>query len=298
MERDAKYFRVGLFVVITTIALSVFTMWVAGTYDIRSYDRYTIYYTTAVTGLAEGALVRYQGMQVGNVTAIRLSDEQQNLIKVDIKIKEGTPVRGGSVAMLGMTGVTGVAFIDIQTHKNDQSTPRQMDGEEYPVIDGKSSQLAELFKNVPEITQNLLSLSKKLNDAFNDETIARLQNTMVHVENVTRDFNGLLSQQNVANATKVLENAAVASENFSSMSARLDSAATEVERTATNLGEAIARNEENFTRFTREGVDQVIRLTEESRKTAGSIRTLSDKLGEDPSKVIYQPNYHGVEIPK
>ncbi len=298
MERDAHYFKVGLFVVISTLALAGFLLWIAGTYDGRNYDRYTVHFTTAITGLNEGAIVRYQGLEVGNVTRIRLSEDKQNLLRVDIQVKEGTPVRGESTAMLGMTGVTGVAFIDIQTQANDQSQPKEDPNERYPVILGRSSQLTEIFRNVPEITDNLLSVSRKLNSILSDDAASSLQATVTNLEKMTRDLNGVLSPQNVANFSKTLDNAAAASADFSSMAKRLDEAAVQVEKTATELKDAVGRNEENFTRFTREGVDQIIRLSEEGRRTAGSIRGLSDKLVEDPSKVIYQPNYHGVEIQK
>ncbi len=298
MERDAHYFKVGLFVVIATTALAAFLIWIAGTYDGRNYDRYTVHFITAITGLNEGAIVRYQGLEVGNVTRIRLSEDKQNLLRVDIQVKEGTPVRGESVAMLGMTGVTGIAFLDIQTKPNDQSQPKTHPNEKYPVILGKSSQLTEIFKNVPEITDNLLQVSRKLNDMLDENTTTSLQTTITNLEKLTKDLNGVLSEQNVANFSATLDNAATASEDFSSMAARLDKAAVQVEQTATDLKDAIARNEESFTKFTREGVDQIIRLSEEGRRTAGSIRGLSEKLVNDPSKVIYQPNYHGVEIEK
>jgi len=297
MERDVRYFWVGLFVMLAVTGTALFGLWLAGSYDGRNYDRYTVYYTSAIAGLSPGSIVRYQGIEVGSVSGIRLSEKRQDLVKVDIQIQENTPIRGKSIAILSTSGVTGVAFIDIQNSTDDKSAPRRVKGEKFPVITGRSGAFTELFKNVPEITENLLEASRRLNGFLDDETLASVRTTAANIARISQDFNGLLSTQNIANVSKTLENAAVASEDFGAMAKRLDNAAKQIEETATKLSSSVERNEENLTKFTREGLDQIIRLSEETRAMTSSIRTLADRLGEDPSQVIYQPSYNGVEIP-
>jgi len=298
MERDVRYFWTGLFVLVTLVCMAAFIAWIAGTYDNRKYDRYTIFFTNAVTGLNTGSVVRYQGIEVGSVLSIRLSDYRRDLVKVDIEIIEDTPVKSTTSATLGMMGITGITFIEIKTPPEDKLPAAKIASEPYPIILGSASQLTQLFETMPKILDNFLMVSDKMNKFLDPETMTTLQKAAQNIEQVTRDFNGLLSPQNTAYVAQTLQNAATASESFTEMAARLDKTAVQIENTAKLLGTTIMRNEEAFNQYTREGVDQVMRLTEESRATATAIRDLADKLGHDPSQIIYQPNYHGVEIPQ
>src|SRR6185436_9578271 len=73
MEKDAKYFTAGLFVSLTLLALVVFVIWLAGIHRSGDYARYTIYFSDPVSGLAKDGHVKYKGVDVGKIVALRLS---------------------------------------------------------------------------------------------------------------------------------------------------------------------------------------------------------------------------------
>ncbi len=298
MEKDAHYFIVGLFVSACLVAAIGFLLWLAGTHDTRHYDRYTVYFTDSVSGLNQGANVQYKGVQVGKVTDIQLAAGRNDLIKVDIEVSEDTPVRSRTTASLATLGVTGLVFIQLTTEPGDHAPPRRVQGEEYPVLDGSGTQLSKLFEDIPAINKQVLDITTKLNDILTGGNMAVMSITLHNIERMTRDMNGLLSDQNVANATTTLQNLSTASNDFGTTMERMNKAADQLEQTVKSLNHMIASNEGNINKFTDDGLRQITATTRETQEMVRSIRAVADKLKQNPSSVIYQPSYKGVETRK
>lgn len=120
MEKDARYFIVGLVVSIGMIALVGFVLWLAGTHESQDREMYTVYFTDPVSGLKEGASVQYRGVEVGKVLGVRLSNSREDLIKVDIAVKEATPIGQSTTASLEMFGITGLVYMELTTETERQ----------------------------------------------------------------------------------------------------------------------------------------------------------------------------------
>lgn len=296
MEKESRYFIVGVFVSLALLALTFFVIWLAGSHDSRNYERYTIYFRDPVSGLKGGAAVQYRGVNVGHVLNVRLSQSRNDLIKVDVEIDETTPVSGGTEASLAQQGLTGIVYIELTTAEGDASPINIVEGERYPVIAGRGTQLSKLFQDIPEISNRILDLTEKLNEVFNDGNIASLSRTIRNIESMSSDMNGLLSEENVANTTIALRNIAQTSEDVDDIVARFNKTADEIDRAVATLNDVLTDNRADIDRFAGSGLNQITEMSRETRKMAESIRRLADKLEQDPSRLLYQPNYRGVEI--
>ncbi len=298
MEKDAHYFIVGLFVTLSMVTIFCFVIWLAGTHDSRSYQKYTVHFTDAVSGLKIGAAVQYKGVEVGKVTDIRLAPERNDLIRVDIEVSEGTPVYASTTATLAMMGVTGMVYMDMITDKADAQPVPVVTGEQYPVIQGNGTNLAKILQDVPEISKQVLEITKKLNNLLDKPNMDELDVILTNVEKLTRDMNGLLTPQNVANASTTIENLSKASTDLQEMVARFEKTADEIDKAVNAISKIATDNEDSISKFTQDGLDQIILMSRETRKMAESIRKTADKLNQDPSQIIYQPSKRGVEVPQ
>lgn len=296
MEKESRYFIVGVFVTVSLLALTFFIIWLAGSHDSRSFQRYTIYFQDPVSGLKNSAVVQYRGVDVGRVRDVRLAPGQNDLILVDIEIDETTPIYQSTQASLAQQGFTGIVYIELTTREGDTEPPPVIEGERYPIIRGRGTQLSKLFQDVPEISKQILELSTKLNSVFDEETVTSLSATFKNIEAMSRDMNGLLNDENIGNATITLRNAAAASEEASNMAERFNKTAEEVDRAVAALNSILNDNRDNINRFTRSGLREITDMSRETKKMAESVRRLADKLEQEPSRLIYQPNYRGVEI--
>ena len=298
MEKNSHYFIVGLFVSIAFFALIVFTIWLTGTHDSKNYNRYTIYFRDAVSGLQKSANVQYRGIDVGRVMNVRLSPDQSELIKVDIEVNEDTPITANTDASLATLGVTGLAFINLTTPSNDKTPPQEIEGEKYPVIQGKGTQLSKLFQDVPQISKQILEMTEKMNGILNDQNVENLNKTFANVEKLSRDLNGLLTEQNVSNVSTSLQNISNASNNIEDIVRKFEHTADQIDVTVNNLNDVINRNKGNIDRFAGDGLSQITEMTRETKDMARAMRRLADKLEQNPSQIIYKPSYGGVEISK
>jgi phospholipid/cholesterol/gamma-HCH transport system substrate-binding protein len=164
MEKDANYFAVGLFVSIALVALVGFMIWLAGAHGGANYKRYTVYFTDPVTGLNDEAAVNYKGVQVGKVIKMRITDDAPDVVKVDIEVKDKTPIAGATQAKLAMQGITGTSTIELATDKNDKTAPKRVDGEEYPILKGQGSALSKFFDGLPQVGNQLQSTLSSLEE--------------------------------------------------------------------------------------------------------------------------------------
>lgn len=298
MEKNSHYFIIGIFVSAALLALTMFIIWLAGTHDTRNYKRYTVYFKDPVSGLQNSASVQYRGVAVGRVISVHISPNRNDLIKVNIEVDETTPISESTEASLAQQGITGIVYIELTTEEGDSSQPLNVEGEQYPVIAGRGTQLSKLFQDIPKISQQVLALSEKLNSVFTDETISSLQGTLKNVERISQDLDGLLSQENIDNTATALRNAAAASEDIEQLSARFNHTADEIDKAVASLNSVITDNRGDIDRFAGSGLKQITEMSRETKKMAESVRRLADKLEQEPSRLLYQPQYRGVEIKK
>lgn len=165
MEKDANYFVVGLFVSLSFMALVGFLIWLAGIHGSGHYARYTIYFTDPVSGLADEGIVKYKGIEVGKILKMRLAPEQSELVKVDVEVKDSTPIRAGTTATVSMQGITGVNYIELATDNGDIAPPPRRPEEQYPVLKGRGSSFTKFLDDMPKISEHLQTTLSAI-DAF------------------------------------------------------------------------------------------------------------------------------------
>ena len=163
MEKDSRYLIVGIFVSMTLLMFVGIIIWLAGTHGFNHYDRYTVYFTDPVGGLTEDATVKYKGVDVGKVLALRLLPEKAELIKVDIEVKDGTPVAADTQVKIEMAGITGQSYLEMSTANPDKPPP-QLPDERYPVLKGSGSQLSKLLDDLSGVSKQMQGTLSSIND--------------------------------------------------------------------------------------------------------------------------------------
>ena len=117
MENKSHAFWAGLFTIGLgiTIALAVFWFNLDRTvripYDLISH--------TNVTGLSTDADVRYRGLQVGKVQSIRFDRAHPGTIVIRILVDKNAPITRSTFGSLGLQGVTGIAFVQLDDTGTD-----------------------------------------------------------------------------------------------------------------------------------------------------------------------------------
>ena len=197
MENKAHALAAGLFVVALTALLLFLGAWL--TRDSGERDVFEISTREAVTGLQEQAPVRYRGVDVGKVTRIGFDPKAQGNVLVRLEIAHGAPVSRNTFATLSFTGVTGLAFV--QLDDNGQPAPLLQPNDEVP----------PRIPLRPGLIAKLTDKGEKILD---------------QVEQITVRVNTLLDDKNQKGLTGAVDNVAQAAASISKLSTNLDSILT------------------------------------------------------------------------
>ena len=211
--------RVGATILVAALALSILIILMGSSTGLFTRKiRLTTYFNNA-EGLREGAAVRVQGVDVGNVTHVGVAPGHDLPVKVDMKVttKYNGAIKEDSVAALATAGVLGETFVDIDSI-NKVGPPvhagEEIKSEDRPGIQDvvKSSQttlenvnilVGRLDTIVARVENGNGSIAKIINDpALFDNanaTLNKLQHIADEIQNGKGSIGKLLSSDELYN---------------------------------------------------------------------------------------------------
>ena len=114
MERKAHYVLIGLFTFAAIAAAFAFVFWIHHTSDKKTGVAYRVIFDGAVSGLRVGSSVLFNGIRVGEVTALKLDPEAPSQVTALIVVNKATPIRSDTYVGLEFTGLTGIAAVSLK----------------------------------------------------------------------------------------------------------------------------------------------------------------------------------------
>src|SRR5215472_14269050 len=185
METRGRYILVGVFVLTLLVGIFVSIVWLTRGQFQREGQIYDIFFRGSVSGLSEGAPVRYKGVLIGRVLTIRLDPENVERIRVRIEVDTGTPIKEDAVASLELQGITGQAFVQITGGSNASPPVATPPGRSYPVIASRPSQLEEVVASAPELLNRFIRLTDHLNALLSEENRTAITRALSDLDTVT-----------------------------------------------------------------------------------------------------------------
>ncbi|MBM4372220.1 MAG: MCE family protein [Deltaproteobacteria bacterium] len=161
MVSRSQKIRLGVFVTLSATVLVGMVAALLGTSLGHTTDTYTTRFEESVSGLEVGAPVKYHGVRVGTVDAVKIDPEAVSEVVVTLSLDHGTPVKEDSLVVLNTMGITGLKFLEISggTDESRFLTP----GDRIPTgpslihrLTGKADVITEkvelLVNNLAELT--------------------------------------------------------------------------------------------------------------------------------------------------
>ncbi len=129
MEIRARYFLVGLFVLVVAAGVVGFIYWLYNTGGLVQRTDYRVSFNGSVSGLAPGSPVLFNGLQVGEVSGLSLSADDPGLVIARISIDARTPVRTDTHVGMDFRGLTGTATVALTGGSPSALPPTSEDGQ-------------------------------------------------------------------------------------------------------------------------------------------------------------------------
>jgi phospholipid/cholesterol/gamma-HCH transport system substrate-binding protein len=155
--------KVGLTVLAASIVLGILILLMSGTGGVFTKKIALKSYFDNAGGLREGAPVRLQGVDIGNVSAIRVvSDPARRLTPVEVTLKVNTKyhrnLHKDSVTLLSTAGVLGETYIDIDSAQATGAEAQPGD----VLATHETPQIEDVVRASQSTLQNLDALEKRV----------------------------------------------------------------------------------------------------------------------------------------
>jgi phospholipid/cholesterol/gamma-HCH transport system substrate-binding protein len=123
METRAPYLIVGAFVLMAIFAVFGFVYWLNNAGGLGKRDTYQLVFNGPVPGLLVGAAVLFNGIRVGEVSALELVTDHPHDVHVTIAVAQHTPVRADTRVGLDFQGLTGVPVVALEGGDSADASP-------------------------------------------------------------------------------------------------------------------------------------------------------------------------------
>jgi len=261
METRGEYVLVGGFVLTLLVLLVGAMLWLVQASFHSQAVRYDIYFEGSIAGLDNGSAVRFNGVPVGRVREIVLDPQNLQRVRVTIEVKPDTAIRTDAVAELQIQGLTGGAYVEISGASSDAPELKAAEGQDYPVIASRHSQLEQVFNAAPELLGRLSNLADQLVDMTNEKNRAALAGTLDNLQQFT----------SVVVAHKQ----------------DIDETLTDLHSTMKHADSALGRLGDASTRF-----DQ---LLVQAQNLVNVLQRLADSLERNPQRLFYGDRQQGYQ---
>jgi phospholipid/cholesterol/gamma-HCH transport system substrate-binding protein len=313
METRASYVTVGAFVVICIAGLFTAMLWVAGAQYREEYTYYRTYFTGPVTGLGKGTVVRYNGIDAGNVADLAFDQTDPKLVIVTLQIDPTLRLHVDSVTSIESQGLTGVSYVEIAGGTAGAPVLEREPGEDYPVIPSKPSTLQQLAQSGPELVANLNVAGQRFGDLVNDEnrkafadTLDHLRATSALIDRHSQDIDATLANLRTitSGVTKTLDNVDRTLGTADHALASAEHALSSVDTAVGSLNGAIGSADSTVQKLghlsddadklvTGQGISQMTQLVAQTRALVASLTKLTSDLEREPTRLLFGDQRQG-----
>jgi len=294
MEYTRTEIRTGLLIVAAAI-LAAGVIFVVG--DFRSFFTPRMRVEAVFdgsNGLKPYSGVRYAGVEVGEVRAIRLTKDKPPRVSLDLVVRRDAGIQKGSEARIKTLGFLGERYVEIEPPA--RGGPVLGEGGRIP---GRSSaQLEDMGPLFEDLLGNVRETRKQMDSLFGDEHFrADLKEAVKRAGDLTEELKNVLSE-NRSELKETLRHARSASgevdsllkerrDEISAAIKDLASIADKMDRTADDL-DALAKKSRGIVDRSESNIEGTIT---DLRSTARNVRDLSSDLKKNPHKLIWSvPN--------
>ena len=292
METKANYVAVGAFVLICVIGLVVAVLWLAGSQYSEEFADYKAYFAGPVTGLGKGTVVRYNGIDTGNVKDVSFDPNDPKQVVVILQIDPNLRLHTDSTVTIESQGLTGGIYVEITGGTKEAPFLTTKPGQDMPVIMSQQSAIQQLYESLPQLMQGLNTLADRGGDLLNDANRKALGDTLNNIRDLTGNFAqhsgeidaaiaGLAPTLKQLNVT--LASADVAAKNVGQLSTDASDAIKRVNMLTADIDDVVKKGP----------IGQLDALLIKAQGLVTSLTRLSDDLQSQPTQLIFGDRRQG-----
>ena len=274
MESKTNYTVVGFTVLVLIAGLIAVSLWLSIGFDRKKYNFYTVYMHESVSGLSEESLVKFNGVKVGMVSKIELSQFDPQQVKVSLKIEDGTPITTTTHATLITQGITGTTYLGLAASSSTFLLLQRAPGEAFPVIPTKPSFFSRLEQNLNDVSEGFKRMLTK-------ENANNLKQSLANIEQFTSTIakNSAAIDRTLHQFPQVVSELKIGIGKFNKMADSISTAGVEVSQT-------MKAGKTGIDKISQQTVPSLTILLHRLGLIAANLEKVSVKLRQNPAVLI------------
>ncbi len=183
METNVRYTIAGIFVLVLVAFITLGIIWLSAGFSVETYKIYQVNMKESVSGLNVDASVEYNGVNVGTVKSIKITDPEQ--VELLLRIRSSTPISQGTTATMNMRGLTGMTFVALRDKGTNKQKIKILPGQTYPIINTAPSILMRFDQALTEMNATFTRISSAIERLLNEENLNYIRDVLHNLKSVT-----------------------------------------------------------------------------------------------------------------
>ena len=273
METRANYILIGMFTLAVIAGIFGFVYWFQNAGATRVRVNYQVVFDGSVSGLRTGANVLFNGILVGEVTALKLDPAQPKQVVATIAVDKNVQIHSDADVGLEFQGLTGVAQVAL---KGGTTGAPLLEGskENPPVLKAPSSATMDFTQAARDTLRRVDEFVASNQDIFKDA----LKNIDTFTQSLAR---------NSARLDKIMEGAQNLVGGDDGKSGELMLAAKSIHTLSDNLDKRTEEINGNLNSLLVVGRKNVEMVGNDLHRTLGTIDTAVKNFDKNPSRLIF-----------
>lgn len=269
MSSQAHKLKIGLFVVMSLLLSVATVIWLGASRYFEDSKIAVAYFTESVQGLESDSPVKFRGVPVGRIKAIRMAPDGR-LIEVVMSLDRNFKLTDDMGIKMNLLGLTGQKYLEMDTFRPDQV--REMIDLDftppYRVINTYSSDIREIGNalekifhkvnalDVDRISNHLLKVAVRLDKILADPKLDAIgsdaADALREIKDTARKFNEEISRVQVGkNITRTLDKTSEFLQESTETIRSVDRAIRRTDNNFNRLSQKLDRSADNLIDFTR-----------------------------------------------
>lgn len=282
METRANFALIGAFTIAVVFAAFGFVFWFSGSSQTAQYRTYELLFRGSVTGLSRGSDVRFNGLKVGEVTQLAISEQDPSRVDVLVSIDKKTPVKTNTKARLEQSGFTGVSYVSLTGGTPGADDLRAQPGETYPRIQAERSEIQNILESVQHLSTRATDVLDKLGQVL-DANSGSIAETLKNTEKFTKAL-----ADNSGEIDSFIRDMSEVGHSLKPLVGRIDKLLAAIDPKKINsIANDIAGASANIKNFSATGLRQYEQLAVDGRKAIDTLERAVRSLEKNPQQVIF-----------
>lgn len=305
MENKSHALIAGIFTVLLTIAVVITAMWLNR--DTQERTLYVLTTSGSIAGLNVQAAVKYRGMTVGKVEAIEFDQTKPGQILVKVGIDPDTPVTNATFAELGLQGLTGLAFIQMDADEKIRDVKKVVSNPANPARIAIRPSLFDRFSvSGEDMVVKAATAMTQINKLLDDGNQQILKQTLVNLQEATKKIGQLTDEvqpaaksitalagdgrRTLARADDMLGNVGKLAAGINHKLDAVDKIAKSAEQigqSAAQIGQSVERVSHSVTAAEAQTLPRLNAVLDDAARSLRTVEKVTEKIGDEPASVLF-----------